>query len=188
MVRKMMHGQYFIITSILFASLFFSIIYSSLTPSMISESEHRDIFYFFRNILDEYPYAFNNGMNTTSINDYLINFTNFTSEIALENNMYFRTLWLYTHNESSGINITLYNFMNDSVVVNLTIDGNSKQVIVPLHSINTTSFKSVDDVFNLTITFYNVQTKILLGMYKYNFYAYVELGRSRAMLEGDMVA
>jgi len=185
MVRK---GQYFIIASLLFASLFFSILYTSLTPEPVMESEHRDAVYFFRNILKEYPYAFDDGINISKVDGYLSNFTLFAKRIAREHNLELNALWIYTKNESDDINLTAGNFMNASLILNINLSGDVKSMYISKDSINSTLFTNPPNKFNLTLTFYNVQTKLLLGKYKYNFYSYLEVGRRRILLKGDVVA
>ena len=183
-----MKGQYFLVISLLFAAMFFSAIYTFISPESIIESEHRDVYYFYKSILKEYPYAFDDGINRSNINNYLVNFTVTSKNVAREGNMNMYALWLYTINRSSDINVTIGNFMNDTLNVTLNLSGDVKIVHVEKNSINSTVFTNPADKFNLTVTFYNIQTNLLLGKYKYNFYSYVEVGRRRALFKGDVIA
>ncbi|HDD46148.1 MAG TPA: hypothetical protein ENG42_01620, partial [Candidatus Aenigmarchaeota archaeon] len=105
-----MKGQYFIVASIIFSSIFFSTMLLVVTPEFIPESEHRELVYFMENLLQEYPYAFDDGINNSKELGYLKNFTLFARQIGAEHNIELHALWFFTKYNNS-LNITIGNFL-----------------------------------------------------------------------------
>lgn len=186
-VNKKMKGQYFILGTILITILFF--IGLQFGKPLIQTSAG-NLEYIYDNIEHELPYALNLGINKTTPIITLTNFTRYLDESLYFIN--FSTLWVVTDNIDFGlgqifhtVNVTVGNFLDYDVTVNVTFDGSSTDVFIPNNQTNFTTYE-----FNIgaaPMGVYNFDLKLEFDgvtrymnntvLNKYNFYSLVKLKR-----------
>jgi hypothetical protein len=90
-------------------------------------------------------------------------FLNFSQKIANQKSMNFESLVLILKADgTSKINVTAINFLSDNLHLNLTLNNTQNSIVIlPLYSINSTSFTyTPGNTYTLTIQYENIQRSI----------------------------
>ncbi|MBU0898429.1 MAG: hypothetical protein KKB03_03240 [Nanoarchaeota archaeon] len=197
MKKRKKKGQFFILGAIMLIILFFGGLQFG-RPLMHQDTE--DLGYIFDNIEYELPYALNLGINKTTPIITLTNFTRYLDESLYFAN--FSTLWVVTDNVDFGlgqifhtVNVTVGNFLDYNVTVNVTFDGSSINVTVPNNQTNFTTFEFNTGAAPMGV--YNFDLKLEFDgttrymnntvLDKYNFYALVKLQRGNDFKKEEIV-
>ncbi len=178
MKKNRKKGQFFLLSAIIVATLFYIGFYITHAGPLISVStETEDMKYVLYNLQNEYPRVFNDAASESNESGRLSDFTLFSRSAVSEKIINYTALWLYTKNTTSGINITIGNFLEGDVIVSINISGTAKNVSVPYEGTNSTIFSSVGQFFNMTINFNSREKKLSMTREKRNLYAYLRLSR-----------
>jgi len=118
----------------------------------------------FENIFNEIKnsiYFSYDNFDSMILNSY--DFLNFSQKIANQKSMNFESLALILKADGTNkINVTAINFLSDNLQLNLTLNNTQSSIIIlPLYSINSTSFTyTPGNTCTLTIQYENIQRSI----------------------------
>ncbi|MCC5994541.1 MAG: hypothetical protein LM587_03060 [Candidatus Aenigmarchaeota archaeon] len=118
----------------------------------------------FENIFNEIKnsiYFSYDNFDSMILNSY--NFLNFSQKIANQKSMNFESLVLILKADGNNkINITAINFLSDNLQLNLTFNNTQNSIVIlPLYSINSTSFTyTPENTYTLTIQYENIARSI----------------------------
>ncbi|MBN2042257.1 MAG: hypothetical protein JW754_00460 [Candidatus Aenigmarchaeota archaeon] len=185
MKRKRMKGQFFLIIAFMLIILFYIGISVYLSPPGISETLSNDIDFIINNIENEYPVAFNLGINESDGPGRVINFTIFARNLLKERNIELYSMIFFTESTGSNVNVTVANFLEEPEYVSVGISGDDRILYVQNGSVNSTIFTDPADIFTLDIIFNSIQKNLLLGKYKSNLYFYTELKKGYDIIVGE---
>ncbi len=183
-----MKGQFFLVGVFSLILLFYMGISAYLSPSYAGAVTEEGISNLFDNIENEYPRAFNFGLNVSEPVETLINFTDFAMNITKGRGFDPEFLWLITENVSDDLNITVGNFLGYSAYVNLNVSGNTKVIYVNKGDTNSSLFASPPSEFELRLSFNTTEKNLLLEKYKANLYLILELKKGEDKITGEIKA
>jgi hypothetical protein len=118
----------------------------------------------FENIFNEIKnsiYFSYDNFDSMILNSY--DFLNFSQKIANQKSMNFESLVLILKADgTSKINVTAINFLSDNLQLNLTFNNTQNSIVIlPLYSINSTSFTyTPGNTYTLTIQYENIQRSV----------------------------
>jgi hypothetical protein len=118
----------------------------------------------FENIFNEIKnsiYFSYDNFDSMILNSY--DFLNFSQKIANQKSMNFESLILILKTDgTSKINVTAINFLSDNLQLNLTFNNTQNSIVIlPLYSINSTSFTyTPGNTYTLTIQYENIARSI----------------------------
>jgi hypothetical protein len=95
------------------------------------------------------------------LNSY--DFLNFSQKITNQKSMNFESLVLILKADGTNkINVTAINFLSDNLQLNLTFNNTQNSIVIlPLYSINSTSFTyTPGNTYTLTIQYENIQRSV----------------------------
>ncbi len=182
-----MRGQFFLVGALLLILLFYIGISAYIYPSYAGPQDE-GIVRLFGNIKDEYPRAFNFGMNISSPANTLVNFTNFVMNVTGRRGFETRILWVITENVNGNLNVTAGNFLGYPVAVNLSIAGEGKSINVGEGETNSSLFLSPPSEFELRLSFNTTEKNVLLEKYKANLYLILDMRKGDDRLAGEVKA
>lgn len=166
-------GQFFILGAILLV-IMFSVGIPLIKPILTIPSE--DLTFFSENIKNEYPAAFNIGLNHSNERSVMSNFTNFINKTLYDHNIGFNTLWVYTTNQSSDLSVIVGNYMGSYTQVNLSFPT-QYSVNVSNGVTDNVTVSGPGSTFNLTITHGTKTKTVEWARDKANLYVYYEMSR-----------
>ena len=184
MERRRMKGQFFLIFAFMLIIMFYIGISVYLSPPGVSETLSNDIDFIIRNIENEYPVAFNIGLNESDGIGRTTNFTVFARGLLNERNIDMYSILFFTESVGSNVNVTVANYLEGNEYVSVGISGDDRILYIQNGSVNSTVFANPSDVFTLDITFNSIQKNLLLGKYKSNLYFYTELKKGYDIIVG----
>jgi hypothetical protein len=118
----------------------------------------------FENIFNEIKnsiYFSYDNFDSMILNSY--DFLNFSQKIANQKSMNFESLVLILKADGTNkINVTAINFLSDNLQLNLTFNNTQNSIVIlPLYSINSTSFTyTPGNTYTLTIQYENIARSI----------------------------
>jgi hypothetical protein len=135
----------------------------------------------FENIFNEIKnsiYFSYDNFDSMILNSY--DFLNFSQKIANQKSMNFESLVLILKADGTNkINVTAINFLSDNLQLNLTFNNTQNSIVIlPLYSINSTSFTyTPGNTYTLTIQYENIERSIDIGTKanKQIYLAYVDV-------------
>jgi hypothetical protein len=135
----------------------------------------------FENIFSEIKnsiYFSYDNFDSMILNSY--NFLNFSQKIANQKSMNLESLVLILKADgTSKINVTAINFLYNNLQLNLTFNNTQNSIVIlPLYSINSTSFTyTPGNTYTLTIQYENIQRSVDIGTEanKQIYLAYVDV-------------
>jgi hypothetical protein len=184
---KGMSGQFFILGAFILMIMFWTGISAYLSAPLFSNSGPQEINYLIKNMVNEYPKAFNSGLNQVPEAGIgaLVNFTLFCRNASAERNMDFYAIWIVTENVSNDLNVTVGNFLGYPVNVTLDLSGVVKTVFVGNDSVNSTLFTNPAETFPLDISFNSGEKNLILGKRKANLYFLLQLHAGDDVMVGE---
>ncbi len=185
MKGERMKGQFFLIFSFMLIIIFYIGISVYLSPPGVSETLSNDIDFIIRNIENEYPVAFNIGLNESDGIGKTINFTIFARNLLKERNIDMYSILFFTELNGNDVSVTVANYLEESEYVSVGIAGDDRILYVQNGSMNSTVFIDPAEIFTLDITFNSIQKNLLLGKYKSNLYFYTELKKGYDIIVGE---
>ena len=183
-----MKGQFFLVGAFFLILLFYIGISAYLSPSFAGAVAEEGISNLFDNIENEYPRAFNFGLNVSEPVETLVNFTDFSMNITEGRGSDLRVLWLTTENISDNLNVTAGNFLGYPAYVNLNVSGDTKAVYVNNGDMNSSLFTSPPSEFELRLSFNTTEKNLLLENYKANLYVILEMTSGEDKITGEIKA
>ncbi len=188
MKERRMRGQFFLITVFMLIIIFYGGISVYLSPPSFSGDLPADIDYIARNIENEYPVAFNLGLNESSGVDSVVSFTLFARDILMERDMDFYSLIVFSQSSGDDVNVTVGNFLGNPEWVSVGISGDDRLLYVGNGSVNSTLFPDPAETFKLDVIFNSEQKNLLLGKYKSSLYIYTEVRKGNDVIIGERIA
>lgn len=189
--RKRVKGQFFILGAFILSAMFFL----GLPPTQpLTQTYKDDISYLRDNLLQEMPRALNFGINSSTNTKYLSNFSLFLINSTQSRFLNFSHLFVVTEptdwsdTDSAELNITVGNYLNDSVTVTFSISGSTTSLSVGKNATGSTTMTPGSGNFNLTLSFNNVEKTILLRIDEVRLYSYIKLERGSLVSIGEVVA
>ncbi len=191
--RRALRGQFFILGAILLIILFF-IGLPITKPVLNSPSE--DLPYISRNVQSEFPRALNLGLNHSSEHHSMGDFTLFFNRTLADHSVRFKALWIYTKNHTTGVNLTIGNYLGSGTTVSLSASSveselptsATERVFVHHNGTNTTLLLGTGSPFNLTISFNSVSSTVELLRDKVNLYMFFEINRGEDLVREEFTA
>jgi hypothetical protein len=182
-----MKGQFFIVGAILVCSLFFAGL-PKFAPIISQPSG--DLTYISSNLNGELPHALNIGLNDSDPIGRMENFTHFLERSLLDRNINFTSLWLVVENQSSNLNVTGGNFLGEDVAVTINVTDSSGSTVQPLvllnGTVNSTTVSSVDQAYNITVTFFDQEESAEYPRDKVSLYAFYRLTRGDDLIQNHV--
>jgi len=188
-------GQFFLLGAFLLIALFYV---GMQFGKPLVHTDTKNLHYIIDNVKTELPHALNLGINKTTPTPIMTNFTRYLDESLYFVN--FSTLWIYTDNIDFGsliggftetLNVTLGNFLDYSVTVNVTVDGTSKDITIVNNETNSTAFEvdiTADRYFNMTVKFDGTTRQMNNTVLdKYNLYALIKVQRGGDFIKEELV-
>lgn len=167
-------------------------------PESVTMAFTGDLPYLHENIREEFPRAFNLGLNQSRSFAFLLNFTRFMYEKMDERNINFTCMWLAAEHEdpdrplTSDLNVSIGNFLGleTSFSVNITVGGSEtvQSVVIADNSTGSLTFQwdDISHIYNLTVGFNNYEKKITLPRGRAGLYARLELNRAGETIINDI--
>lgn len=179
-----MKGQFFLLGAILLAILFF-IGMPLFTPLITNPSE--DLPFLSNNLKNEFPVAFNLGLNQSNEEAILTNFTHFVNATLYDKLVNFTGLWVLARNTSASVNLTVGNFMGNTTI-NFSTGSTTIHLYVQANHSNSTTLPSPGSIYNLSIVFQekNFTTEWLRD--KANLYLFYHLTRGEDEIQEEFTA
>ena len=166
-------GQFFILGAVLICMLFF-IGLPLYGPQL--QSYRKDLSFVSANLETEFPKALNLGIKAGSGTSSLVDFSRFAGSTLSGQGMKFQSLWVVAEPQSSGIQVTVGNFMGQAQSLSITVDGSGQNLDVPDNSTDSRLFAASDD-FQITISFPGHSKAATWVRNKANLYSFVEIAR-----------
>ena len=175
-LKKRRKGQFFILGAFILVVLFASNL-SFREP--LANRPDTGTKYFSSNIQGELPRALNLGLNQSSADTVMLNFTRFINSEMASRGVNYSCLWLLAEGNAgnSDVNVTIANFLWGSRAVSLTLGATSRPLQVPFNSTNSTVFTSVPEKYNITIVYDGTSRTYEWQRAKANMYAYISLAK-----------
>lgn len=129
---------------------------------------------FIENVKNEYPRAFNLGLNNSMPIETLYNFTIWCKEISENRGINLKILWIVTWNVSEDLNVTVGNFMGYKENLTIEISGEKKDIVIDDGKINSLFFEEPPSNFSLKINFNTKEKNVILEKHKFNIYLFLE--------------
>lgn len=186
MVRR--KGQFFLIGAFFMIIVFYTGISAFISPSFMEPSMGETTGKIFENIKNEYPRAFNLGMDGSDAAGTLVGFTGFVRNVSRARNSQLAVLWVVTQNVSDDLNVTLGNFLGYAGEFVVNVSGDAKTIHVGDGETNSTLFASPPSTFELILNFNTQQNNVLLSKYKSNLYAVLEMTVGSDKVTGEIKA
>jgi hypothetical protein len=185
-----MSGQFFILGAFILMIMFWTGISTYLSAPLFSSSGPQEINYLIKNMVNEYPKAFNSGLNQVPEAGVgaLVNFTFFCKNASAERSMDFYAIWIVTGNVSNDLNVTMGNFLGDPVSVTFDLSGETKTIFVGNGSVNSTLFTNPAETLSLDVSFNSVEKNLILGKRKANLYFLLQLHAGDDVMVGERVS
>ncbi len=183
-----MKGQFFLLGTFLFITMFYTGISVFISPSQTSVSAIDDLEDLFENIENEYPRVLNFGLNDSSHVSKLVNFTDFAINLTKGRGSSLHAIWLVTENVSDDLNITVGNFLGYSATVTLNVSGDVEEVYVDNGETGSLLFTSPQSEFELGLNFNTTEKNLLLEKYKVNLYLILEMRKGGNKITGEIKA
>jgi len=180
-----MKGQFFLIGAVLLIILFFLGL-PFISPSLTSPSN--DLPFLSENLKQEFPAAYNLGLNQSDEINVLKNWSIFLNDTFHDHLINFTTLWITSYNVSNTVNFTIGNYLGGNSTVNLTISSTTESVSVPLSDTGSVVFSSPGSIFNLTILFNSRSTTVEWLRDKKNLFVFYQLRRGNDILVEELSA
>lgn len=179
-----MRGQFFILGAILVCILFFS--FFPFHPSLLTSHPSKDLTYLSKNIKKEIPKALNLGLKEKNISK-LFEFSEFVKTSLKEKYTNFCSFYLISFPQSTGINLTIGNFLCKPISITLKINGKQRSFNLKDKEVKE-EFFTVSDPFTVEITFNN-ETKVLeWRKNKVNLYSKFSLKREDSFRNEEIQA
>jgi hypothetical protein len=166
-------GQFFILGAVLVCMLFF-IGLPLYGPQL--QSYRKDLSFFSDNLESELPRTLNLGIKAGSGTSSLADFSRFAGSTLSGQGVKFQSLWVVAEPQTSGVQVTVGNFMGQAQSLSITVDGNSQNLDVPDDSTEGRFFTASDN-FQITISFPGHSKESVWVRNKANLYAFVEMAR-----------
>jgi hypothetical protein len=179
-------GQFFIIGALLFILLFYIGVSAKFSENIVIRSS--DLNYLYKNIDREYRHVYNIGLNQSSEQETLVNFTQFVRNVTKERNVNFQTLVVFTKNSSVDLNVTILNYFSTDLNISIDVSGETQTQIVGSDSAANMIFSPADSELDVSIAFNSTEKELLLEKYKANIYFLLELSRGDDVIRGDFSA
>ena len=184
---KGMKGQFFLLGAFLLIMIFYVGIALYFSPS--HQSAGADYLpAVFDNIKNEYPVAFNLGMNASDPVTTLANFTAFAVNMTGRMNANLDVLWIVTENVSDNLNVTVGNFLEYPTTITLNVSGDVVEMRVDSGGTNSSLFTSPPSEFELRANFNTTEKNLILEKYKANLYVILEMTKGNDKIAGEMKA
>lgn len=183
-----MKGQFFLVGAFLLILLFYMGISAYLSPSFAGVLAGEGISNLFDNIENEYPRAFNFGLDASEPVETLVDFTDFAMSMTSGRGYDLGVLWLVTENVSDDLNVTIGNFLGYPTDVNLNVSGETGAIHVSDGNTNSLLFTSPPSEFELALSFNMTEKNLLLEKYKANLYVILEMRRGEDKITGEIKA
>jgi len=171
-MRKRMKGQFFILGALVLVILF-SANLNMMQPIVSGPESYVNMFS--SNIQKELPRALNLGLNQSSVDAVMANFSRFVREEMSSRQVNHSSVWLVAEGNlsSSDVNVTIGSFLWRGVNVTVILDGTQRSLYVHDNSTNSTTFSSVSEKYNITVSYEGRSRTYEWHRPKANMYAYV---------------
>jgi ABC-type Na+ efflux pump permease subunit len=185
--KRKMKGQFFLLTASFLIIILYLGISVYLTPSF-SAGAGSDLSDFFSNIRDEYPRAFNFGLEAANPATTLADFSRIALNATNERKANLHALWIMTQNDSDDLNVTVGNSFGQELNVTLNVSGDAKVLRVAEGGVNSTLFSSPPSEFQLRASFNTTEKNVLLEKYKASLYVILEITKGSNRIAGETKA
>jgi hypothetical protein len=171
-LRKRRKGQFFILGALVLVILFSANL--NMVQPIVSGPESY-VNRFSANIQKELPKALNLGLNQSSVDTIMANFSRFVRDEMSSRQVNHSSLWLVAEGNisSSGVNVTIGNFLWKGASVTVILDGTQRVIYVPDNSTNSSVFSPVSEKYNITISYEGRSRTYEWHRPKASLYAYV---------------
>ena len=181
-------GQFFLLGAFFLVLMFYIGISVFYAPSYTTQGIGEDVSNLFKNIENEYPRAFNFGLNASSPVQTLVDFTGFADSMASGKGVSMRALWVVTENAGGDVNVTVGNFMGYDSDFILNVSGSINTLNVENGKTGSSLFSSPPNEFELRLNFNTTEKNLLLEKRKSNLYLILEMGKGFEKIAGEMKA
>jgi len=185
--NRKMKGQFFLLTAFFLIIILYLGISVYLTPSF-SAAMGSDLSDFFSNIRDEYPRAFNFGLEAANPATALADFSRIALNATNGRKAELHALWIMTMNDSDDLNVTVGNSFGQELNVTLNVSGDAKVLRVADGGVNSTLFSSPPSEFQLRASFNTTEKNVLLEKYKASLYVILEITKGSDRIAGETKA
>lgn len=176
---KRMKAQFFILAAILLVALF-SI---SFPAHPILSSPAEDLPFISKNLRSEFPSAYNLGLNQSGEQEAMLGFSRFLNEAMLDHSIQFSSVWVYSKNSSSNLNLTAGNFLGRNTTVNFSLG--SASLFVLSNASNSTLIPDPGAIFNITIQFESQNFTVEWLKEKSNLYVFFEIRKGNNIVREE---
>lgn len=184
----MKKGQFFMAAAIFLILVFYMGMAPYIETFYSGPSMEEEMSSLYENIQREFPRAFNLALDTDSPAEALSNFTLFAKNATMRRGADYRCLWLFTENRSGDLNVTVGNFFGSGLEVILNVSGDVETLTVGSDRFSSHLFSSPPSEFELSLSFNNTESNLLLEKYKANLYLVMEMSRGSDKIAGDITA